>query len=159
VTLISVPAEPPAAVAVPAPSAPPLWRDDFASFKHKPKHYEGDPEAWVLNPAEFAASYDAPSKQLRCTVTSPAGYASMSRLLPYAPEHRAYRGATIGRPDGRPFINPTTSHLLASTDQIGRQVRTDADVSNMGQRGKGVRGERDPSQLGRQAVTLVASPS
>jgi hypothetical protein len=85
---ISAPAEPPAAAAVPAPSVPPLWRDDFSAFQHKPKHYEGDPGAWVLNAAEFVAKYDAPSRQLLCTVTSPAGYASMGRLLPYAPAHR-----------------------------------------------------------------------
>jgi hypothetical protein len=70
------------------PATPPLWSDDFANFKHKPRHYEGDEAAWVLNPADFSAKYDAQHKQLACTATSSAGYASMSRLVPYAPEHR-----------------------------------------------------------------------
>ena len=47
-----------------------------------------DADAWVLNPADFAAKYDAKSRRLMSTATSPAGYASMSRLLPCSPEHR-----------------------------------------------------------------------
>ena len=74
-----------------ASASPPLWRDDFSAFKHKPRHYEGDPDAWVLNPADFAAKYDPQGKRLLCTATSPAGYASMGRLLPYSPEHRFFQ--------------------------------------------------------------------
>ena len=74
-----------------ASASPPLWRDDFSAFKHKPRHYEGDPDAWVLNPADFAAKYDPQSKRLVCTATSAAGYASMGRLLPYSPEHRFFQ--------------------------------------------------------------------
>ena len=85
---IEAPAESVTEAAVTPSQAPPLWRDDFSSFKHKPKHYEGDSDAWVLNPADFTAKYDAENRRLMCTATSPAGYASMSRLLPCSPEHR-----------------------------------------------------------------------
>ncbi|MFH1921873.1 MAG: hypothetical protein ABIP48_18565, partial [Planctomycetota bacterium] len=85
---IEAPVEPVVDTAVAMLQAPPLWRDDFSTFQHKPKHYAGDPDAWVLNPADFVAKYDAKNRRLMCTATSPAGYASMSRLLPYSPEHR-----------------------------------------------------------------------
>lgn len=85
---VAATAEPPLAMNSLLPTAPPLWQDDFSSFKHKPRHYEGDPDAWVLDPAVFTANFDNHAKQLICTVTSPAGYASMSRLLPYSPENR-----------------------------------------------------------------------
>jgi hypothetical protein len=76
---------------VPGPPSPPLWRDDFSSFKHKPQHAESDPDAWVFNPSEFTAKYDAREQRLLCTATSPAGYASMSRLLPYSNTHRFFQ--------------------------------------------------------------------
>ena len=88
---VDTPADPPPDAIAQAPATPPLWSDDFADFKHKPKHYEGDEAAWVLNPAEFSAKYDAQHKQLACTATSSAGYSSMSRLVPYAPEHRFFQ--------------------------------------------------------------------
>ncbi len=90
-THIDAPVEPTVEPVATAPQSPPLWRDDFSAFKHKPKHYEGDPEAWVFNPADFAARYDGAGKRLLCTATSPAGYASMGRLLPYSPEHRFFQ--------------------------------------------------------------------
>jgi len=88
---IESPLEPAVEAVAPAPQTPPLWRDDFSAFKHKPRHYEGDPDAWALNPAEFTAKYDAHAKRLLCTATSAAGYASMSRLLPYSREHRFFQ--------------------------------------------------------------------
>ena len=88
---IDAPREPAAEPVTVAAAAPPLWRDDFSAFKHKPKHYEGDADAWVLHPADFAAKYDPQGKRLLCTATSAAGYASMGRLLPYSPEHRFFQ--------------------------------------------------------------------
>ena len=38
--------------------------------------------------SDFTAKYDAAAKCLRCTATSPVGYASMSRLVPYSSEYR-----------------------------------------------------------------------
>ena len=88
---IDVPRESPVADSLQVQSSPPFWRDDYSAFRHKPKHYEGDPDAWVLDESVFATRYDAASKQLICTTTSPAGYASMSRFVPYSHEHRYFQ--------------------------------------------------------------------
>ena len=85
---IEAPVEPADEAKIKFSQTPPLWRDDFSSFTHKPKHYEGDAQAWVLNPDNLVARYDAKHKWLACTVTGPAGYASMGRLMPCSPEHR-----------------------------------------------------------------------
>ena len=88
---IGTPPEPAAEPVVQATHLPPLWQDDFSAFQHKPRHYEGDENAWALNPYEFVAKYDPHTKRLLCTATSPVGYASMSRLLPYSSQYRCFQ--------------------------------------------------------------------
>ncbi|NUQ61118.1 MAG: hypothetical protein HUU20_01435 [Pirellulales bacterium] len=113
---MDAPAEPPTEAAALGPSAPPLWRDDFSNFRHKPKHYEGDPEAWVLNAQEFLAQRDPQDKRLRCTVTSPAGYASMGRLLPYSSEHRYFQFSVPEiKGEGYPWLNVVFADPAAKT--------------------------------------------
>ena len=82
---IDVPAEPPAAAAALAPSAPPLWRDDFPRSSTSRNTTKAIPRRGCSTRPSSSPSTTPEAKQLLCTVTSPAGYASMGRLLPYAP--------------------------------------------------------------------------
>jgi hypothetical protein len=105
-TSIDAPRESPVADASPAQSSPPFWREDFSAFRHKPKHHEGDPDAWVLDESVFATRYDSASKQLHCTTTSPVGYASMSRFVPYSHEHRYFQvSVPVIKGEGYPWLN------------------------------------------------------
>jgi hypothetical protein len=85
---IDAPPEPAGDDAAPIPPASSLWSDDFSAFQHKPRHYEGPDSAWVFNPQEFHARYNESRRRLVCKVTSNAGYAAMSRMLPCDGEHR-----------------------------------------------------------------------
>jgi hypothetical protein len=88
-------------------ASPPLWEEDFSRFEHKPRLYEGAELAWALNSSEFTAQYDVAANCLRCTATSPVGYASMSRLVPYTSEYRCLQFTVPEiRGDGYKWLTP-----------------------------------------------------
>lgn len=84
---VAAPVDPPPEP-VAAQQTRPLWSDDFANFKHKPRHYEGDAAAWVLDPNTLAAQYNKDAKRLDVKVIGEGSAGTFGRLLPYSPEHR-----------------------------------------------------------------------
>ncbi len=102
-------------------ATPPLWEDDFTRFEHKLRLYEGAELAWALNPSDFTANYDAAAQCLRCTTSSPVGYASMSRLVPYSSEYRCLQFSVQEiRGDGYKWLS------VALSDPSGKQAARSA---------------------------------
>ncbi|HJN17382.1 MAG TPA: hypothetical protein QGH10_17890, partial [Armatimonadota bacterium] len=70
---------------------PRLWEDDFTDFAPAPKYYWDERDGnWVLDAEKYAAKA-RPGGGLVAVSTSAEGYAGMTRILPYTPEHRFFQ--------------------------------------------------------------------